>query len=60
MTKAFWTYYPITQAPTQEDIEAIKASQAKEMSDLLKRQEEECRCLICDLKDVRRQHYRGG
>ena len=35
MTKAFWTYYPITQAPTQEDIEAIKASQAKEMSDLL-------------------------
>ena len=20
----------------------------------------ECRCLLCDLKDVRQQHYRGG
>ena len=53
MRKAFWVHYPITQPPTQAAIEAIKASQANEMSDLLKRQEE-------DLADVRQQFYRGG
>ena len=59
MSKAFWAYYPITQPPTQEAIEAIKASQAKEMSDLLKRQEEEIQQEE-DLADVRQQFYRGG